>query len=739
MRFTLVVLLIISASICAFAQTGGQISGKVTYGDNVALHDAKVQIVQLKRSVLAGEDGTYKFDNVPAGRYTILVHVDGFSDAAKTVDVTSASNLVVDFELNLAGVKEQVTVTASGAEQSTEEVIASVSTINSNMLAQKASSSLGEVLEGESGVAKRSFGAGSSRPVLRGFDGDRVLVAQDGVRSGSLGSQSGDHGEPVDTLGVERIEVVKGPATLLYGSNAIGGVVNVISSHEDTAHEGFRGSATVLGGTNNNQFGGSGDLEYGYKKFMVFGNASYQKADDYKAAIQGRIPNSASRSFSTSNGAGYYDDKFYLTGNFSYDKRRYGIPFAALIESGFVSNNIDVDLRAKTFNYKANGGFRDFKSFITSGKFTVNYTKYKHEEIEVDGGVEDVGTVFNNQVLSYRGMFEQRPYKKSTGRFGFDGFTRDYETVGAEQLIDGKVRQNSFSVFGLQEINLKRVSFQFGARVEHNSYNPINTLLIDRSFTGFSGAVGTRIGLWEGGAFVANFTSSYRAPALEELYNRGPHIGTVAFEIGNPNLKRERANGLDVGLRHSSDKIRFEINTFYYKIKDFVFLAYTDEDNNGIIDIEDNLPVAKYSQGNSNYYGAELKFDTTLNKYIGTFFNADFVRAELDDLGLNLPRISPAKMRIGLDLNYKGLNVRPEGNFVAAQDRLYPLETRTAGYGLFNVGATYTIGRSHSAHIFSVNGYNLLNKQYRNHLSFIKDLAPEIGRGVRFSYSFRFF
>lgn len=725
-----IVFLLLTVSL--FAQSSGTISGKVSYtADQSTLHGATVQIVQLKKTVQTDDNGVYKFENIPAGKYTILVKMDGFSDSAKTVDLSG--NATLDFELQIAGVKEQVTVSASGAEQSTVESFQTVDAVSSNTIAQRAATSIGEVLEGESGVAKRSFGAGSSRPVLRGFDGDRVLVAQDGVRSGSLGSQSGDHGEPVDTLSVERIEVVKGPATLLYGSNAIGGVVNAISSHEDTAHEGFRGFFTGVAGTNNNQLGGSGGLEYGYKKIMVFGDGSLQKASDYKTPL-GIVPNSSSYSGSGSVGAGYYDTKGWLTGNFNYDKRRYGIPYAGFIESGGASND-DIDIKMRVYNLKLSGGFRDVNSFVTGGKFTFNYNKYQHQEVEE----ETVNTTFHNQTFSYRAMFEQKPIEKLTGRFGFDGFSREYLVDGAERLIDGKVKQNSFSVFGLEELNLGRVSFQFGGRVEHNGYNPENNSLIDKSFTGFSGAAGIRVGLWDGGAFVANYSNSYRAPALEELYNRGPHVGTVSFEIGNQNLKNERSNGLDFGLRHQSNRFHFEANFYYYRISDFVYLAYIDANRDGKIDIEDNLPVAAYSQNDASYTGAEVSFDTDVNKYLGVFVKADVVRAKLIDSNLNLPRIPPAHASVGLELKYKGLSVKPEGSFSSPQTKLYPLEIRTAGYGLFNVSASYIIGKPHYAHIFGVNAYNLLDKEYRNHLSFIKELAPEIGRGIRFTYTVRFF
>lgn len=723
-------LFILSVSI--FSQTTATISGKVVYtADQATLHGATVQIVQLKKTVQTDDNGLYKFENVPAGRYTILVKMDGFSDSAKTVEVNA--NATLDFELQIAGVKEQVTISATGSEQVAGEAFQSVNSVSSNVIAERAGISIGEVLEGESGVAKRSFGAGSSRPVLRGFDGDRVLIAQDGVRSGSLGSQSGDHGEPVDTLSVERIEVVKGPATLLYGSNAIGGVVNAISSHEDTAHEGFRGFFTGIGGSNNNQLGGSGGLEYGYKKFMVFGDGSLQRTNDFHTPL-GLVPNSSSYSKSGSIGAGYYENKGWFTGTYNYDRRRYGIPYAGFIESGGVTND-DTDISMRVHNLKFNGGFRDIDSFITGGKITFNYNKYQHQELDE----ETVNTTFYNQTYSFRSMFEQKNYKKLTGRFGLDGFSREYLVDGVERLIDGKVKQNSFSAFTLQELNLGRVSFQFGGRVEHNGYNPEKTILPDRGFTGISGAAGIRVGLWEGGSFVANYSNSYRAPALEELYNNGPHVGTVSFEIGNQNLKRERSNGIDLGLRHQTEKFKFETNFYHYRINNFVYLAYVDADNNGKIDIEDNLPVAEYSQNNATYTGAEINFETDIQKYLGFFARGDIVRAKLSDSNLNLPRIPPAHASVGLEFKYKGLSVKPEGSFTSPQTRLYPLEIRTAGYGLFNVSGTYIIGKAHYAHIFGVSGYNLFNKEYRNHLSFIKELAPEIGRGVRFTYTFRFF
>ncbi len=733
--FLTITFLFLLTSLSVFAQANGTISGRVIYQENqTPLHDAQVQIAQLKLTTATDNEGNYKFENVPAGRYTIQAQTDGFSASVKPVAVTAGASSTIDFSLQIGGVREQVTVTASGAEQSTFDSFQSVTALGANEIAQRNPVSIGEVLEREPGVAKRSFGPGTARPVIRGFDGDRVLVLQNGVRVGSIGSGSGDHGEPIDPLSVERLEVVKGPATLLYGSNAIGGVVNAIGQEDDDKHPGIRGAFTALAGTNNKQAGVGGNVEYGYKNWLFFGNGSGQRASDYHTPL-GAVPNSASRSTSGSGGLGYFADKGFVRAGYTYYTSRYGVPFAGLIESGGASNDEEIDLKLRRHNFRVNAGFRDTNSFVTSGNFKIDYTDYRHNELADD----IIGTQFDNDTFSYRGVFEQKKYGKLTGRFGFEGFNRNFLNIGEELLVDGRVKQNMFSVFGLEELNLGRVSFQFGARVENNRYRPDNPDFLERDFTGLSGAAGIRVGLWEGGAFVANYSNSYRAPALEELYNNGPHIGTISFEVGNQNLKRERSNGIDFGLRHSTERIRFEASAYYYRLKDFVYFAFADLDGDGEVDREDNLPLSFYSQGNSRYVGAEVNLDADINKYLGFFFSGDLVRAKLTSEDLNLPRIPPRRARIGLDLKYKNLSVRPEAVFASEQNRLYPLETRTAGYGLFNVAASYIIGRDHYAHIFGVNAYNLTNKEYRNHLSFIKELAPEIGRGIRFNYTIRFF
>lgn len=739
---SIIFLLLFAAA--AFAQTG-TITGIVQVNDKTILKGATVSIDRTRQNAQTDETGTYILTNIAPGKYVVRAHIEGFSDETKTVTVTAAGETKVDFQLAIAALTEQVNVTATGSEQSVLESFQSVNSVGSTRIAEKGSTSIGEALEGESGVAKRSFGPGTSRPVIRGFDGDRVLVLQDGVKVGSVGSQSGDHAEPIDPLAAERIEVVKGPGTLLYSSNAIGGIVNVIGHHDDDYHDGFRGYATGIAGTADKQAGFSGGVEYGFKNWLFRGSFGAQRAGDYSTPI-GEIPNSASRSNNGSFGTGYYGDKAFAAAAFTTDIRRYGVPFAALFEAerpsqfGEIPNpDEDIDIRQRTYNYKFNGGFRDLTNpFLRGAQFDVNYSNYRHKELEVADGIDNIGTIFDNKVLSFRTLFEQQRYKKLTGRFGVEGFSRDYIVNGEEQLIRGKVDHDSMSAYALEDIDLGRVKFQFGGRLENHRYEPEDPALIGRSFTGFSGGAGINVGLWEGGSAVANYTFSSRAPSLEELYNHGPHIGNVMFEIGDQNLVKETSNGLDLSLRHQLGKFRFRLDGYYYRINNFVFLALQDEDGDGQPDFEHGLPVGRYEQGDAEYFGGEASAEYAFTDHIGAFINLDTVRAKLTN-GTDLPRIPPARARVGLDLNYGAFSIRPEAVFAADQKRTFPLETSTAGYGLINVAGSYTLARSHYAHIVSVNAYNLTNRLYRNHLNFVKEFMPEIGRGIRFGYTIRFF
>src|SRR5256714_13094504 len=293
-------------SITAFAQspvTTGTIRGVVRIEPSgTAARNAVITVAELRRSVLTDESGAFEINDMPAGRDQVIAHLDRVAGVVRNVEGAGGVQ-TVDFQLTLALVSEQVTVTATGTAEAVGSSYQSVASVGSLELTQRNPLSIGEALEYQPGVAKRSFGPGSGRPVIRGFDGDRVLVLQDGLRLGGIASQSADEVEPIDVLSLDRVEIVKGPATLLYGSNAIGGVVNGISTN-DVYQPGLSGYLTAFGGTNSQQIGSSVGLKFGRRDFLVFGNTGSQKAGDYHTPA-GTNLNSYARTGNVSGGAGW--------------------------------------------------------------------------------------------------------------------------------------------------------------------------------------------------------------------------------------------------------------------------------------------------------------------------------------------------------------------------------------------------------------------------------------------------
>ena len=396
----------------------------------------------------------------------------------------------------------------------------------------------------------------------------------------------------------------------------------------------------------------------------------------------------------------------------------------------------------------------------------MSYATYQHEEIEFEGSQRRIGTRFDNDQFVYRGVFEQNRRGPLSGRFGFSGLERDYSASGEEALAP-PVDQQSFALFALEELDFERVKLQFGGRLETSRYNPAFAErahghadeaeeeheghgheeehheeehheeeipdAIRRRFTGASAAAGMHADLWPGGALVANFSHSYRVPALEELYNLGPHVGTLIFEVGDPGLKAERGNGLDLSLRQQAGRIDGEVNFFYYDFSNFVFPFATGEEESG-------LPVVNFVQRDSRFTGAEARLGIGFRPDFRLNLGLDFVDAQDTQTGTPMPRIPPLRGLVGLEFRHKGLSLRPE--LVLANRQSQTFRPRDADGRIRRgqpAGVPYTIPTPAAIHQFSADVFNAGDRLYRNHSSFIKDLAPEMGRGVRFSYILRFF
>jgi iron complex outermembrane recepter protein len=777
-RFAFVFLLVLSLAGSAAAQTPppqtppqtpvppqtapaatGTITGKVLVDNGSPVHGALVVVIGSPRTATTAEDGTYTVTGLAPGTYEVIAQREHLTTGRQTVTVTAGQPATVDFKLSLEALHEEVVVTASATGQTTTfESFNSITSLDTVEIAKNMSTSVAEVLEGQAGIAKRSFGPGSTRPIIRGFDGDRVLIMQDGVRTGDLSSQSGDHGTSIDPASLQRLEVVKGPATLLYGSNALGGVVNAITPQEtfrQSPFAGVLGSLTFDGGTANTQAGGNGSLQYGNGKWMLWANGGARRSGDYDTPL-GTIENSKTRLANGGGGVGWAGKRGFFSAGAKIENSRFGIPFAGEFhhhedeEEGLhEEGEAFVDLKSDRLDLRVDGGLQNLQGrFIDTARIVFSFLDYQHQELEIDGAVEAVGTTFNNNIATVRGEIQQKTIGKLSGRMGVETFFRDYEAVGEEALAPA-TRQNSFSAFVYEEAGFGRVRLQFGARVERNAYDVDARQAIDpevciavlggcpssvrnRSFTGASGSAGIHFDINGHAAVVANVSRASRAPALEELYNFGPHIGNLAFEVGNPDLDLENTLGFDFSVRGRGARARAELNLYTYDISNFVFLDLQD------IEVE-GLRFAQYQQADARYSGVDASAHLELATWLHVNADIGLVRATLKDTDENLPRIPAMQGRLELEIPWRQLTISPEVVFTADQNRVFRSETPTEGSTLFNLGATYVLGQQHLTHIFTIEGYNLTNEEYRLHTSFIKDLAPEIGRGVKATYSVKFF
>lgn len=726
----------------ALAQTpAGTVAGTVTFeATGAPVHAATVIVIGARRTVTTTEAGTFAIPNVPPGTYEVIAQREHFSSARKTVTVVAGQTVTADFALAIETVHESVTVTASASGTATTfESFNAITSLDSTEIARSVGTSLADALANAPGVSKRAFGPGSGRPIIRGFDGDRVLVMQDGVRTGDLSSQSGDHGVSIDAAGLDRLEVVKGPATLLFGSNAIGGVVNAVSPQDAFRVSPFVGSLgglTFDASSADEAVGANGSVQYGKGGWTLWAGGGARRSGDYRTPDE-TVENSASRLQSGRAGFGYVGSRAFFSTGVTVEDSRFGIPFAGLFHQhddeplGGEDHTFEVDVASLRRDLRADFGLRNLPSaFLDTAKVTFAYTNYSHDELEIEDGVEAVGTQFTNNTATLRTEIEQKRRGRLTGRMGAEWFRRDFEAIGEEALAPATV-QNTLAAFVYEELEFGRTRTQFGARAERTSYN-VASSAPDRSFTALSGSVGVHTDIGASGAFVANLSGASRAPALEELYNFGPHVGNLAFEIGNPTLKVERTIGLDVSLRSRAAKAQGEVNLFGYRISNFVFLDVTDE-------IIDGLRQAEYVQADARFVGVDASGSLDLHPRLHLHAGASYVRATLTDTDEFLPRIPPFSARLELDIPIGSLKFGPEVVYTAAQNNVFRDETTTPGATMVNVGASYLLARGHATHTIALKAYNLTNETQRLHTSFIKDLAAEMGRGVKVTYTVKFF
>jgi iron complex outermembrane receptor protein len=682
-------------------------------------------------------DGRFTLSGVPAASRHVIIAAPGLQPLRAELTIVNGAAAPLDALLDAeVHYTEVVSVSPDARDQFASYQPTSV--LAGQDLNRELESTLGATLERQPGVSERSFGPGPSRPVIRGLDGDRVLILEDGQRVGDLSSQSGDHGVPVNPASASRIEVVRGPATLLYGANAIGGLVNIINDTIPTRPiDGLHGGVMIDGASAAREFVGATDLSWGNGRVAVHAGGSGTRNGDVRTP-EGTIENTQSRAGFGNVGVSWTGTRGFFGGSYGYDDTRYGIPF---IEEGQVELTPRRHMLAlKGEALKLGGPFEGVRADFAS-------RRYRHEEIV--GGV--IGTRFENDTDELNLLLRQRAAGRLTGTVGASVLARDFVAEG-EEALSPPVKERGGAAFFYEEVGWPHVTFQFGARVSHASYDPEEDLP-SRAFTDASGSVGLlfRPAAAEDKLTIAvNLARASRHPALEELYFFGPHPGNFAFEIGDPNLDSEAALGFDLSLRWRAPRVTGEVTYFRNSIDDYIFRnpiseeefdakyghdAHADGDEEGH---EGEFPFIEFVAADSLLQGVEAHADILAGGGFGVELGLDFVRAQLRGTGEPLPRTPPLRLRGGLKYQRQAFQAGGEVVAVARQDRVFGEETPTDGYGLLKLFASYSFGTDRVSHTITARLDNATNELYRNHLSLIKDHVPEMGRNFKVIFATRF-
>jgi iron complex outermembrane receptor protein len=723
-----------------FAQGGVALSGRlINTLSGEPIPGATVQIDELGRATMSAADGTFSFDNVAPGIYHVSVRAQGYSTRRTEVTVTAAAPAAMDMTVDPELHFEEVT-TVTGDARSQFEVFQPTAVLAGQELTKQLEMSLGATLENQPGVASRSFGPAPARPVIRGLDGDRVQILQDGQRMGDLSSQSGDHGVTVNPAAAQRIEVVRGPATLLYGANAVGGLVNVITEDIPTRPiQGASGNMTFDLGTAAREGAAAADVRAGNGRFALHAGGGGRRSGDVSTP-EGELENSQSRNGFGNVGGSWTTDRGYVGASYGYDDTKYGVP---IVEGG------EIQLTPRRHAIGVRGGAQGLTGVLDSFRSTLAVRRYQHDELEGD----EVGTSFTNNTEEFELMGSHRAFGRLKGSVGGWLLNRAFEAVGAEALSPD-VDQRAAAAFLYEEVTWPHFTFQFGGRVDYTSYSPDGE--DQRSFTSGSGSLGllfTPPAAAERLTFAVSLARAARNPALEELFYFGPHPGNFAFEVGNPDLEPEHAFGVDLSLRWRGTRASGEITYFRNDISDFVFRSPLTQDmlEDRLGDLRDRFPardldieeavefvILENISADSVLQGIEAHSDFTIAERWVAEAGVDYIRGEVTATGDPLPRMPPLRFRGGLRYQANAFQVGGDVTAVARQNRIFETETPTDGHVLLRLFTSYTFGSDRVAHTLTARLDNATNELYRNHLSLIKDFTPEMGRNFKLLYNVRF-
>ena len=695
---------------------------------NVIIQDTRI-------GTITDGSGHYILTNLPEGKHTLVVRGMGFETRTIEFEITKGQTIEIDMEVDYKGVNlDEIVITASPT--------ASGFRYQPDMaymgedLQKRSEVSFGEMLNNSPGIAMSSLGSAPARPVIRGMDGDRILVLENGERMGDISETSADHTIALDPLVASRVEVVRGPASLLYGSSALGGVINLMTTDiPDRWDPGSSGILSLQGATMNRMGAGFGRYTYGNDNWAVTGRIAHRQSSDITTP-DGVLPGTSMNNLDGSLGFGF--NKGSTTGGLSLSlaDMTYEIP-----------DNIDdpdegVQILMQRQALQGRVSFEN-SGFMDKGQFRFNASHMFQQEIEYewdgDDLEEDVEIEYGKIAFSSTLTMQHKPFEVfDRGAIGLNLHGHKLDVGGDEAYTPGEMRVN-LGVFSFQEIPLSnkirlqaglRLDFQHTGAISNEMFPDISTTRNAFNYTGSIGLNSRPIDELEIGG---QFARSHRNPSVEELYADGAHLGMGVYEIGSTNIKDEVGQGADLFIRWNNGTLDIELAGFVNYFRNYIIFEPT-----GAIDPGSGFPVFRYTGDEARLMGGELSASVKLHDNVELGLGADFVDGRRIGNGSEyLPFIPP--FRFMSDLEYDFGSGWIGGRLVSAakQNRVAVDEAVTDGYTLLGFSAGYRLS-SPGRHVIILRIDNLLDQRYRDHLSRVTDRNfPMPGRN--FSLAYRLF
>lgn len=629
---------------------------------------------------------------------------------------------------------EVIEVTHGKEESSLSSFIPSASVMKEKAILKRRETSLGDTLKNEVGIQSTSFGPSSGRPIIRGLDGNRIRILQNGLGTLDASSQSLDHAIPIDTLTIDKVEIVRGPMSLLYGSSAVGGVVNIVNNRIHREYmEGAVTQFDVRGETVNNSLSLSNRIDYGVNKWMLHFDGSIQNMGDQEIPGYARSERSRDRTTETPEAKDEIPNSFAKQNSFAvgasriYDRGHFGFSYYRFDNDYGSITDPEVMIRMIQNRVEFSSEYTPEEGLIKSMRLRSAQSFYRHEEFEGD----TVGTTFRNGGNESRLEFHTSSGKIS-GVTGLQTQINTFKANGEEAFLPAS-ENLSLALFTLQKLAVtEKDSVELGARVEDNSIKKRSSSTFggsdEHNFVGLNGSLGYQHAYTKEYSLNGSFSYTERAPTFQELHAGGAHIATGQFEQGNTNLKKEKANAIELSFKKDSADSYFTLAAYAQWFKDYIVLNPTGTFDPG----NPTFEINEYLQENAVIHGAELDSREELtHAFLGGSWwwitKADITRGKGKG-GADLPRMPAPRLTLGVEYQRDQWDFDVEAQHYFDQTHHAENELKTDSFTMINLGAMYELPREMQNYRFYFRIKNITDEEGRLATSFVKDRAPMPGR-----------